>query len=216
MLTKEQSQMINDISNHKGKYLKIAKQEINGNDLYTLECEYSKLLHRQLHFIADTGKSVTSNSRYLRELKKRKTDPFLAGGATQAIGGLGVGAYAAVSAAENNANIDENRAKYKMQALEDDRKADESEKELLEVATKIEKILSSIPGIIKFRKNEKERLYNEKEQLYNLAKEKMKDETNFEELAEAANIFSDLSRCGFKDSAVLADQALKMFKKAKR
>ena len=180
--------------NNKDLYILMADDDKTRSELRTM---YSRLEEEVRGHQAALTDEIMNRMAYGSALKSHKVDPFIAGGAGQAIGGIGGGLYAATSAASRNAQIDEARRQTAEKVRYSSMKSAGSEGRFLYALETLEDELNSIPAI-------RENILAEKEAKYQNAKSCMASISTCE---EAAKMFDQLG--GYKDSERLKEASIR-------
>jgi hypothetical protein len=186
-----QMRLIKEIAEKKNTYLTLAAETPQQEALERLYPEFEKYFSCYRSSLIN---EVGARLGYGSALKSHKIDPYIAGGAGQAIGGVGAGVYSAVSSANRNAQIDANRAYYGNQVLQTSTVTRSDENNLLNIAKQIDAVLNQVPLIKSFREDILERIYLD-------AKRNM--DSNFEMMVKQAKEDFE-SIAGYKDAAQLA------------
>ena len=144
------------------QYLKLAKKYKKYEKLKEL---YNELDEWHL-------KDVISGIGYVNALDDRATayktmkiDPYLAGGAAQALGGAGLGLYSAISAEEHNREVDQARTSTSVTAIERKVNYEMVESRLWNVCKSILSVLDTMPESSDIKSSFLNNLYNEAKSL---------------------------------------------------
>lgn len=145
MNTGEQEK-IKEYLNNKDLYIKICEKEdywlgSKVSDEYTT---FSKRYEEYYKSVLDAGLAAAGA---MLAYKTHKVDPYIAGGAGQAIGGVGAGVYSALSANERNKQIDAARSKSLTESYSAQGSKNYAEKKLLESYYRLKELLDSSKGI---------------------------------------------------------------------
>ena len=142
-------------------------------------------------YISGVGNEALSRWAYSSALKEKKIDPYIAGGAAQAIGGIAPGVYTAVKASSHNAEIEARRHTYKTMALKDSSAREVAERTLRSSLYELDTLLNTEDTIKNYRESLLEMDYQ--------TALKIKGNKDYE---NARNAF--LSLGNYKDSALQA------------
>ena len=151
MLTNVEMRVLAEMLANKDKYLDYI--ESNNNQLKSLQIIklYEQINEAQAHYYSSVGNEALSRNAYAHSLKEKKIDPFIAGGAAQAIGGIIPGILAASSTASRNKSIDTSRSIYKSMAESDIVARKVAEEKLRPMIQELDILLDSEPLIHNYR-----------------------------------------------------------------
>ena len=196
MLTKAEIRLLTEMVANKDKYLDYIESSDNrSKKLQTIKL-YQQIEEAQAQYYSSVGNEALSRSAYANSLKEKKIDPFIIGGATQAIGGVVPGIYAAATAASHNKSIDNSRNIYKSMADNDIITRKVAEEKIRPLIKELDNLLNTEPIIHNYRLDLLE--YDYQNAL------KMKKNKNF---FQAREIFISLG--DYKDSVFLAAKCIK-------
>lgn len=199
-----QVRIIKDLLNNKDIYLNACKYQKN---YYEIEKMYNELTVTFKMYYINMLKENMTRELYIRELKKIKLDPYIAGGLANGIAGIGAGIYSAAVTAENNANIDFNRKalEYSLNNLSGNTST--TERDLLNKLVKLYDLLNE---------NQKIREYMNKtsEEIYNRCKNEMNASFDY---VKMRGISEELLSLGdYKDAKILALKSYNKIKTCRR
>ncbi len=179
MLSKYETRMLKELLSNKDIFLVFLDSSENQHKYRMAESIYQKIDSAQSKYITSVGNEALSRGVYSAALKDKKIDPYIAGGAAQAIGGVVPGVYTAVNAASRNAKIEEQRNTYKKMVDEDSSVRKVAENTLRSLLNELDELLNTEDKIKNYRESLLENDYQ--------AALKMKDNKEYEN-AKAAFI----------------------------
>lgn len=161
-MDKRQTLLFIELRECRKEYLTLAKKYRKGTALKKLYEEwdewYLKGAVSKIGYINALDASVASR-------KAVKINPYVAGGAGQALGGAGLGVYSAINAEERNRKIEQNRHDTYIAARAAEANDKLVERELWSICESILKLLNSMPEVVKIREEFLDKLYSEAERL---------------------------------------------------
>ena len=161
-MDKRQTLLFIELRECRKEYLTVAKKYRKGTALKKLYEKwdewYLKGAVSKIGYINALDNSVASR-------KAVKINPYVAGGAGQALGGAGLGAYSAIKADQRNKEIDQSRHDTYIAAREAEANDKMSERELWSICESILKLLNTMPETKKIREEFLDKLYNEANRL---------------------------------------------------
>lgn len=151
MLTKAEIRVLTEMVANKEKYLDYIDSINNQSKKLQAIKLYQQIEEAQAHYYSSVGNEALSRSAYANSLKEKKIDPFIIGGATQAIGGVVPGIYAAATAASHNKSIDNSRNIYKSMADNDIITRKVAEEKIRPLIKELDNLLNTEPIIHNYR-----------------------------------------------------------------
>ena len=199
-----QVRIIKDLLNNKEIYLDACKKQKNYD---IIKETYEELTKAFKSYHINLLQEGMVRDLYIRELKKIKLDPYIAGGLANGAAGIGAGLYSAVSTAENNANIDYNRNALNQSLNNLSNVTSSLERNLLNILVKLYDLLNE---------NERIKVTMEKtsENIYKCCKNEMNAIFDYQKMRRISEDF--LSLGDYKDAKILALKCYDEIKKCKR
>lgn len=192
-----QIRIIKDLMDSKVSYLNLCKKQKNYD---TIQSNYDDFSSAFSSYYSSLLSEVTQRQVYQNELKKKKIDPYIAGGMVNGIAGAGVGIYTAFSTAQNNAKIDYNRKALQSSVANASANSSASEKRLLNKTLSLYDLLADNEEIRKIMEEKSEKIYND-------SKNQMNIFVDYNKMEKIAKEFESLGN--YKDAIILAQQCYK-------
>lgn len=131
---------IKELQNMKGRYILKAESHDCGDEMKAYYDDFQVKVDQYMLQMYDTALALCRNQK---ALESHKIDPYIAGGAANALGGPVMGVATAISASERNKSIQNNRAYCAQSVSENKMKQDNLEIELKRIIKSINDLYKS-------------------------------------------------------------------------